>query len=1127
MKRCDQCQSEVQDGARFCPSCGSKLPDPVAAQPAPTPAAKPTVVMPPQPPAVAPLQTAPSSAETKRIDQLLHGRYLVVKKLGEGGMGAVYLASDSSLFGKQCIVKEMLPYYTNDQEKQEAEKFFLREVQLLSQLKHAGIPQIYDHFIENDHYYYVMEFAEGETLAALAEAKNGRLPEREMLEYARQIIDILDCISNRPEPIIHRDIKPENIIVEHGGQVKLVDFGLAKAQSSQLMVTGDKSSALGTPGYAPPEQYQGKAEPRSDVYALGATMHHMLSGVDPRQASAPFQYDPLPRLNPTLSASTVALVERMLNVNVAARPTAQQLKQGFANMSRGQTIAQPIPQSPTNLAGLAFNFRSGASARNLAELEQHAERFWNDGVYHLYQGDFERWLRAQGQAQAADAAAHIRQNVLNDRSAGLEDFLHQLDPQLPEPALRANTTQLTLGPVERGGKRSVSLEISNTTRGYLYGAVTSLAPWLKVSPARIAVQAGAIQTLVVDINTSTLAMGDVQTTGLEIQTNGGNLLVMVDMQVSWPARPKVTPSSLNLGALLNEQRGAPLAGQLVIRNDGGSPLQGELRTNTPWLELAPGQSPNILLDTQQSIVVQVSANSALLRENQVNQGSLLLQTAQETLVIPVKAGLRKAAFTPARRAGLWAGYVLLWLLAGALMLYPLAMFVQWLVRQDYAFGKLVVDAHTKALPLVYDILGRSDMMAVNITWAAIGLAMLLIGVIVGQASRALFRPLNEIELYYDPQLGGALPAWEFERMPAIAARVGLFLLGVLAMMLSSNVGHALGLRVPLAAGLGLALCFGVVFPAAAGPQHAVRLPFRLLAALGLVGLRIAMARTTYITLEAALWGLIGLLLAPNLNAPMPLRWRAIQARFRPALVAFALAVFAGGLVRWIFVQSDYPFYSGYAIIGKAVFPYALWLLLGVAGSLAGAYGGLRLVRPLGQAGQPPDILRVFWVMLVAIMLLMLPAYLVLRPPFAALRPAGDWILLLVMSAGASYAAVFALRRKPATQAWLLNTVQAIGGASGRLQTLPAASGSGALAKKATSVPLRISQRLLALLGPAPLDGLTPVTAAAAAAVSVILVSLVTTLLWTFISVAVSLLFVLLLVGAVVWVVYYVWKQNKN
>ena len=147
MKRCDQCQFEVQDGARFCPNCGSKLPDPVAAQPAPTPAAKPTVVMPPQPPAVAPLQTAHSSAETKRIDQLLHGRYLVVKKLGEGGMGAVYLASDSSLFGKQCIVKEMLPYYTNDQEKQEAEKFFLREVQLLSQLKHAGIPQIYDHFI--------------------------------------------------------------------------------------------------------------------------------------------------------------------------------------------------------------------------------------------------------------------------------------------------------------------------------------------------------------------------------------------------------------------------------------------------------------------------------------------------------------------------------------------------------------------------------------------------------------------------------------------------------------------------------------------------------------------------------------------------------------------------------------------------------------------------------------------------------------------------------------------------------------------------------------------------------------------------------------------------------------------
>lgn len=1122
MKTCDQCHAEVQDGARFCPSCGYKFAE---ATPA---AAVPTIVLPPQQAAApAPLQT---DGATKRIDALLRGRYLILKKLGEGGMGAVYLVEDTSLFGKQCIVKEMLPYYTTEQEKQEAEKFFLREVQLLAQLKHPGIPQIFDHFIEADHYYYVMEFVEGQTLAALANSKNGKLSEAEVLNYAKQIADILDCIANRAEPVIHRDIKPENILVDANGQVKLVDFGLAKAQSTQI-ITGDKSSALGTPGYAPPEQYQGKAEPRSDVYALGATMHHLLSGVDPRQASAPFQYDPLARLNPGVSAATVALVERLLNVNVAARPTARELKQYFHNTAAGAKPVVSPPLSPTNLAGLPFNFRSGASARSVAELAQHAERYWQDGIQHLYQGDFERWLRAQGQTALADAAAHLRQNALVDRNAGLEDFLHQLNPQLPSPTLQASVSQLALGAVERGGKSSATVDVTNTTRGYLYGVVQSLAPWLKVTPTRLSVMAGATQTLLVEINTATLAMGAVKTNGLEIQSNGGSLLIDVDMQVSWPPRARVTPASLNLGALNNEERGTPMTGQIVVRNDGGSPLTGELRANSPWLALAPGQPNIITLDSQQSITIEVIADSNLLRENQVNQGSLVLQTAQETLEVPVKAGLRKAGFTTARRVVLWAGFAVLWLVSAVLKVYPLAMLTQWLLRREYGFGDLLIQAHAQVLPLI-PMAGASMMATYNAAWGVVGLAMLMLGTAAGLAARALYKPLNEIELYFDPRLEGALPAWEFERIPALAARAGLFVLGLLAIFLNNNTPGDMLVRILASVGLGLALAFGVAIPAVAGPHHAVRLPYRILAVLGLVGLRLVMAPQNNITLEAALWGVFGLLLAPNLNAPMPLRWRAVQARFRPVLVAIALAVCARGLASWIFFQSDYPFYAWYTIIGQIDFPNVLWIALRLAATLAGAYAGLRLTRLLGQAGQPPESLRVFWVLMVVCLLLVLPVYLILRLPLQAVRPTGDAIVLLLAAGGTGAVTVFALRRKPAAQAWLLNSVQAIGGASGKLKSLPARPGSGtlgsgALAQKATSLPMRISQRLLKLLGPNPLDGLTPVTAATAAAIPVLILPTVGALLWTFTSAAVSLLFILLLVGGAVWLVYFLVKSDRS
>jgi len=325
---CPNCGLENRDVSRFCVYCGHKLAGgqpPIAGITPPAPSAAPQVGPPQATVALSPQST-------------LHGKYYIVKQLGGGGMGRVYLALDTNNFNRQCIVKEMLPYYSTPEEKVEAERNFERECQLLAALNYpAGIPQIYDHFTDGGNFYLIMTLIEGEDLEKrMAKAPDGRLSEKEVIEYALQVCNILVYLANRQPPVIHRDLKPANLIVsKDSGHVMLVDFGIAKATRVTGTVGGAintaswqvlKSSPLGTAGYAPPEQYQGATEPRSDVYALGATMHHLLTGRSPQSAGSPFDFPPVRTFVPTLSEGIERVVERALTMNVHARPTAAQLK---------------------------------------------------------------------------------------------------------------------------------------------------------------------------------------------------------------------------------------------------------------------------------------------------------------------------------------------------------------------------------------------------------------------------------------------------------------------------------------------------------------------------------------------------------------------------------------------------------------------------------------------------------------------------------------------------------------------------------------------------------------------------------------------------------------------------------
>jgi serine/threonine protein kinase len=246
------------------------------------------------------------------------GRYVIKQVLGEGGMGAALLATDKRLDSKLVVIKELIADSNDPAKMREDELNFKREVVTLAHLDHPLIPNVTDNFDENGRFFMVQEYVEGENLEARLDRLNAPMNEREVLICASEILDVLDYLSQQTPPIVHRDIKPANIIISSKDKkAHLVDFGIARADVARN-AKRKQTSALGTPGYAPPEQYQGNADPRSDLYALGATLHHLLTNRDPR-GYQPFNYPPVRTFNPQLSPEIESVLTRALHNDITQR----------------------------------------------------------------------------------------------------------------------------------------------------------------------------------------------------------------------------------------------------------------------------------------------------------------------------------------------------------------------------------------------------------------------------------------------------------------------------------------------------------------------------------------------------------------------------------------------------------------------------------------------------------------------------------------------------------------------------------------------------------------------------------------------------------------------------------------
>jgi len=278
---CSKCGAASQENARFCPGCGSPLTE--------------------------------QSTGCLSLGAQLDRRYEILSLIKSGGMGSVYKARDIRL-KRVCAVKEMLGQYSNPEEQKYAIKRFEEEAYILANLTHASLPTIIDYFVEKGRYYIVMDFVQGTDLEEILKVEGDPgLREDKVVNYTIQVLEVLEYLHNQNPPIIYRDIKPSNIMIrESDNRAILVDFGIARAIQTESKT---KKTVIGTPGYLAPEQWRGSPEARSDLYSLGATMHHLLTGKEP----SPLDFSPIITCIETLSPDLNSIVMKALEGDLEKR----------------------------------------------------------------------------------------------------------------------------------------------------------------------------------------------------------------------------------------------------------------------------------------------------------------------------------------------------------------------------------------------------------------------------------------------------------------------------------------------------------------------------------------------------------------------------------------------------------------------------------------------------------------------------------------------------------------------------------------------------------------------------------------------------------------------------------------
>jgi tRNA A-37 threonylcarbamoyl transferase component Bud32 len=606
MLTCQFCGENNPVGASFCDKCGGALTSAVAAQASAQASAQVQAAQ-----ATAKQQavrvTATPHAGTGRLPPrtLLGKRYLIVKTVGKGGMAAVYQATDIRS-NRVVALKEMSQESLSPEELREALESFAAEARLLKSLNHDNLPKVYDSFSENSRHYLAMEFIEGQTLEQRLADAHAPLPEAEVLRWAAQLCAALTYLHTRKPPIIFRDLKPANIMLTPQGKIKLVDFGIARFFSPNRK---RDTQALGTPGYAPPEQYgSAQTDARADIYALGATLYQLLTNYD--VSKTPFALPPMQSRNPRVSPHVRLAIERATRLD---------------RNQRYATIAD-FQRDLFNPAGLYL--QSGALARAPEEALALLAAQPLDGAEALYAGRVADWMTRWKRRDLADAATRAVQ-ANYDRAAGLRAFL--ASPAAAGARSRAQATFNTARPTPNASANGRGPVGPGAQPGQRGGGLAPL-----VGAAASAASAGVLAAVTAGVKARVsgqpgAAAADVLKAGVKAAAT-----TFASAAVGSTTLPTVQPRELDLGRVI---AGQDASGALTISGQSG-PVTGSVKALSPW----------IVVDKQQfngqSTLITVTARTSAITGRGPQNGTIELAMANQRMYIPVRVDVAPVAPPP-------------------------------------------------------------------------------------------------------------------------------------------------------------------------------------------------------------------------------------------------------------------------------------------------------------------------------------------------------------------------------------------------------------------------------------------------------------------------------------------------
>lgn len=605
-KVCPKCQNTNSTGEQFCAFCGAAL---------------------------------GGASGRLRASQVLNSRFTILRPLSKGGMGALYLASET-IAGQQrkVVVKEMLDYFDphDPQGEVKAQQRFQAEAATLAALNIPGVPQIFDFFSASGRNFIVMQFIEGRNLESglthLDEAqkavKGRAYPLEQVRRWGIQLCKVLESLA--AQNVVHMDIKPANLIVDPAGIVWLVDFGTAKAprQASPAKGPGTapsikKSSVYGTLGYAPLEQAAGRPEARSDVYALAATLYHLATDDDP--GPHPGKFPGLDRM----PADFTGALRQALAPDVNKRLAASELRRLL---------------EPRATRSLGFHWQDGAVSMEPADLPAAASTRWDEAVKYFASDAWERWLKDQHRNDLAASLVQIRTQQ-KDRNLALDAFLRVVDPSLPPPQLALPVKTLKAGVLPWHQKMELDLEIRNTGGGCLVAQFANLPAGVQAKPQTAVVRDRLVIRLTLD---SSQIMPSAQPLDLPVPLEagrGGREVVTIKVHVPEPA-VVLQPAQLDLGRVYRGQRAS---NTLVIANSGKSPFSADARANAAWWIVEPD---HFTCPPGQSRALHVAADTRRMR----------LGAQDVQIVIQARAGAWERTLpVPARlTVSFWKTFFRLW-----------------------------------------------------------------------------------------------------------------------------------------------------------------------------------------------------------------------------------------------------------------------------------------------------------------------------------------------------------------------------------------------------------------------------------------------------------------------------------